>query len=62
VSAPKPRIKPKGGSCGQERAAVPSRDAPPYPERDPPVFTERDPDMEQKADERVLFHEDDCLR
>lgn len=58
MSAPKPRIKPKG----RQQGGLPSRDAPPYPARDPPVFTEHDPDIEQKADGRVLFHEDDCLR
>lgn len=60
MSAPKPRIKPKG-ECHPQRG-FPSRDAPPFPERDPPVFAEHDPETEQKADERVLFHEDDCLR
>lgn len=60
MSAPKPRIKAKGER--RQPRGLPGRDAPPYPERDPPVFTEHDPDMDQKADERVLFHEDDCLR
>ena len=61
MSAPKPRIKPKGEQYRPQRG-LPGRDAPPYPERDPPVFTEHDPDGEQKPAERVLFHEDDCLR
>ena len=61
MSAPKPRIKPKCDPHLQQRK-LPSRDAPPYSERDPPVFTEFDPGTEQKTDERVLFHEDDCLR
>jgi len=60
MSAPKPRIKPKG-HCQPQRA-LPGRDAPPFAQRDPPVFTEHDPDTKQKAAERVLFHEDDCLR
>ena len=61
MSAPKPHIKPKADPCRQQMKP-PSRDAPPYAEYDPPVFTERDIDAEQMADERVLFHEDDCLR
>lgn len=61
MSPPKPHIKPKCDPRRLERK-LPSRDAPPYPERDPPVFTEWDPGAEQNTDERVLFHEDDCLR
>jgi hypothetical protein len=60
MSTPKPRIKPKGGPCRQQREAP--ADAPAHPEHDPPVFSERDPGMEQKVAERVLFHEDDRLR
>ena len=61
MSAPKPHIKPKADPCRQ-RTTHPSRDAPLQGEYDPPVFTEGDIDAEQKRDERVLFHEDDCLR
>lgn len=61
MSASKPRIKPKSGPGHQQRE-FPTRDAPPDPERDPPAFTETDPAREQKAAERVLFNEDDCLR
>jgi hypothetical protein len=59
MSAPKPRIRPKDEPC-RPQGGLPSRDPPAYPERDPPAFTEHD--MERKPDERVLFHEDDCLR
>lgn len=61
MSAPKPHIKPKADPSRQQMQP-PDRDAPPYTEWDPPVFSERDGEAEQKALERVLFHEDDCLR
>ena len=67
MSVPKPHIKPKADPC-QRQMPPPDRDAPPYTEWDPPVFSERDGDVEQGAQgaqgaaERVLFHEDDCLR
>jgi hypothetical protein len=61
MSTPKPRIRPKADPYRPPREP-PSRDAPLYPERASPVFAECDPDTERKADERVLFHEDDCLR
>jgi hypothetical protein len=61
MSPPKPHIKPKGDLYRQQ-AEPPQRDAPPNGEWDPPVFTERDSDPEKKADDGVLFHEDDCLR
>ena len=61
MSAPKPHIKPKADSW-RPQTQPPNRDAPPYTQRDPPVFSERDSEAAQKADERVLFHEDDCLR
>jgi hypothetical protein len=60
MSVPKPHIKPKA-ACRQQ-LQPPDRDVPPYTEWDPPVFSERDGDAGQKAAERVLFHEDDCLR
>jgi hypothetical protein len=61
MSVPKPRIKPKADPC-RERAESPDRDAPPHGAWDPPAFTELDGDAEQKADEAVLYYEDDCLR
>jgi hypothetical protein len=61
MSTPKPRIKPKADPYRAQREP-PSREAPSYPERAAPVITEHNPDVEQKADARVLFHEDDCLR
>lgn len=61
MSIPKPRIKPKAGPCRQQ-GEPPLHDPPSYPGRDPPVFTERSPGAERKAPERVVFHEDDCLR
>ncbi|HEV2442613.1 MAG TPA: hypothetical protein VGT07_08825 [Steroidobacteraceae bacterium] len=61
MSAPKPHIKPKADPyrCRNE---LPKRDLPPFAEIDPPIFSERDGEREQNADDRVLFHEDDCLR
>jgi len=61
MSTPKPRIRPKCDPHPQ-RSASRTRDPPSYPDVDPRVFTEEDPGMEQKATERVLFQEDDCLR
>jgi hypothetical protein len=61
MSNPKPRIRPKADSYHRQDEA-PVRDPLSFPNRDPPVFTERDPGTERKASERVLFHEDDCLR
>jgi len=61
MSTPKPRIRPKAEPCRQ-RSEPPLRDSPAYAEHDPPVFTARDPGTEQKAPERVIFQEDDCLR
>ena len=61
MRAPKPHIKPKADPyrCRNE---PPSRDSPPYAEFEPPIFSEREVGRAQNADERVLFHEDDCLR
>lgn len=61
MNAPKPHIKPKADSYRQQTGTS-TRDAPPPSEYDPPVFVARDADAEQNAEERVLFHEDDCLR
>ena len=61
MSAPKPHIKPKSDPFRQQ-AQQPDRDFPVYGAWDPPVVTERDGDGEQKADEAVLYYEDDCLR
>lgn len=61
MSAPKPRIKPKGAPDRQAGESA-TRDAPLCPERDPPVLEEHDPQTAPNAPERVLFHEDDCLR
>jgi hypothetical protein len=60
VSSPKPHIKPKPEPYRQQSES-PVRDPPSFPERDPPVFTERDADENDKADENVIFREDDCL-
>lgn len=61
MSTSKPRIRPKAGP-DREHAEPPAHDPPSYPEHDPLVFSERDPDTDQKRTERVVFHEDDCLR
>ena len=61
MSTPKPRIRPKADPC-RARSEPPLHDPPSYPERDSPAFTERDPGGEPKPPERVIFHEDDCLR
>jgi hypothetical protein len=61
MSVPKPHIKPKAEPCRQQ-TEPPPRDMPPYTEWDPPIFSEHDREAEQPADQRVLFHEDDCLR
>jgi hypothetical protein len=61
MSTPKPHIKPKADAC-RRQMQPPDRDEPPYTQWDPPLFSERDGDVEQKTAERVLFHEDDCLR
>lgn len=61
MSAPKPHIKPKADPYRQQ--TEPSRrDVPPDAEWDPPVFAERAQDGERSLPERVIFHEDDCLR
>lgn len=61
MSTPKPRIRPKGGPPRQQ-TEIPLHDPSFDSDRDSPVFTERDPGWEPREDERVLFHEDDCLR
>jgi hypothetical protein len=61
MSAPKPHIKPKAAPFRQQ-TGPPDRDVPAYGGWDPPVFIERNADGEQKAEEAVLYYEDDCLR
>ena len=61
MSTSKPRIRPKGDR-DRQHGEPPMHDPSSYPEHDPPVFSEHDPGTEQKRDERVIFHEDDCLR
>ncbi len=61
MSTPKPHIRPKADSRHRQ-GEPPLRYPPRHPQYDPPVFTERDAGTERKAPERVLFHEDDCLR
>ena len=61
MSAPKPRIRPKPDPS-RAQSAPPMRD-PSFPaEHDPPVFSERDYGAQRQGSERVVFHEDDCLR
>ena len=65
MSTTKPHIKPKADPH-PERSESPLRDPPPFQERDPrDPFAERDPwagaPEEEKADEKVIFREDDCL-
>jgi len=61
MSTPKPRVRPKAGSPGPQ-SETPLHDPSLDPDRDPPAFAERDPGWESRTTERVLFHEDDCLR
>ena len=61
MSTPKPRIRPKVDSSRQH-SEIPLHDPSFDPDRDPPAFTERDSGWEPRAGERVVFHEDDCLR
>jgi hypothetical protein len=61
MSTPKPRIRPKAEPY-REWSAQPLHDVPSAAHRDPPASTERDPGTGQKAAERVIFQEDDCLR
>ena len=61
MSAPKPHIKPKADPHRQQTEPR-TRDARPHREYEPPVFAARDTATEQNTGERVLFHEDDCLR
>jgi hypothetical protein len=61
MSTPKLRIRSKADPQRQQ-TEPPDRDAPAYAGWDSPVFTERDRIAEQKADEPVLYYEDDCLR
>lgn len=61
MSTSKPRIRPKADPDRQHDEA-PTHDPPSCPEHDPSVFSERDPGTEQRRFERVVFHEDDCLR
>ena len=61
MSAPKPHIRPKADPR-QQQTEPPNRDVPVHVPWEPPAFTERDGEAEQKADEAVLYFEDDCLR
>lgn len=61
MSTPKPRIRPKADSSRQQ-SETPLRDPSFDPDRDPPAFAERDSGWKPSAGERVVFHEDDCLR
>jgi hypothetical protein len=65
MSTTKPHIKPKADP-DRQRSASPLRDPPPFQEHDPrDPFAERDPWAQppegDKADENVIFREDDCL-
>jgi hypothetical protein len=65
MSATKPHIKAKADPPS-ERSESPLQDAPPFRERDPrDPFAERDPSAgapdDEKAEEKVIFREDDCL-
>jgi hypothetical protein len=61
MSTSKLRIRSKADPPRQH-AEAPDRDAPVYGAWDPPVFSESDGEEEQKADQAVLYYEDDCLR
>jgi hypothetical protein len=61
MSPSKPRIRPKAGPDHPQEER-PMHDPPSHPEQDPPVMEEHDPGTEQRRSERVVFHEDDCLR
>lgn len=61
MSTTKPHIKPKADPYRQ-RSGSPLRDPPVFQEHDPrDPFAERDPGTDEKADENVIFREDDCL-
>jgi len=60
MSTPKPRIRPKAGPPCQQ-SEIPLHDPSLDPGSDRPVFEEQH-EREPRAAERVVFHEDDCLR